>query len=248
MGFVVGGGECASTRRGASSFWEVRALRSSAAGSMMCEAPARLAGRWPNWAAGSAMPVVSGRVRKRRLARATSRVVRPGTSAATALERTDDAWWEDLSVADRVRVAFRLTSSRACMVGGKTRLAKDLRALVRRVRRSRRAVSSSSARTRSRCSVGSARPMISRSGSTPYQRTRRERRGAAGVRSAGSRAPYRGSFRPGVVYQIGLPPLRIDILTAIDGVGAVEQAVLRVEVDEAHERPPTLLRLLWRAS
>lgn len=88
---------------------------------------ARRPGRWAYF---GGMPVVDARSRTERLARATARVVRPGTAAAAALTQTDDAWWEGLSVADRVRLAFRLSVEQWRLHGWREDpLAKDFRDL-----------------------------------------------------------------------------------------------------------------------
>jgi hypothetical protein len=50
--------------------------------------------------------------------------------------------------------------------------------------------------------------------------------------------------RPGVVFQIGLPPLRIDVLTAIDGVDFAEAWQQRFSTKFAGE-PAAVLSVEW---
>jgi hypothetical protein len=87
------------------------------------------------------MRIVSDRVRRRRLVRATSRVVRPGTKAAAMLAWNDDTWWTKLSVADRVRLAFRLSVEQWRLNGWQEDWTRaGLSRSVARVRRPRRTV------------------------------------------------------------------------------------------------------------
>jgi hypothetical protein len=51
------------------------------------------------------MPVVTEQARNARLASAEARVIRPPTADAAMLDVDGDAWWERLSVAERVRLA-----------------------------------------------------------------------------------------------------------------------------------------------
>src|SRR5438552_3364066 len=46
---------------------------------------------------------------RRRSARATARVIRPGTREAAALEDADETWWESVPLAERMMLAFRLS-------------------------------------------------------------------------------------------------------------------------------------------
>src|SRR5688572_12999752 len=87
------------------------------------------------------MRVVTEAVRRQRLARATARVIRPGTKAAADLARRDDGWWQDLSVAERVLLASQLSLEQWRLHGWQEDTSRDgLSRSVTRVRRPRRPI------------------------------------------------------------------------------------------------------------